>query len=201
MNKLVGSDDKIHDLSGLLDTMSEAAADKEKIRVKDIMEALGTRSLGPLLTLVGIVIVMPVVGDIPGVPIMMGSLVLLVSIQLLIGREHPWLPKWLLNRAVSHDKFCKMLKMSRKPARFMDRITNERMQKFIDGGGQYLIAFACIAVACLTPFMELVPFSANVAGLALFAFGLALISRDGLLAVIALMIVSLLIGLLLYKFL
>lgn len=201
MHKLVGTDDKIHDLSGLLDTMAEAASDKEKIHVKDIVEALGSRSLGPLLTVVGIIIVMPVIGDIPGVPVMMGSLILLVAIQLLVGREHPWLPKWLLNRAVSHEKFCKMVKMSRKPARFMDRITNVRLQMFIEGGGQYLIAFVCIAIACLTPFMELVPFSANVAGLALFAFGLALISRDGLLAVIALFIVSGLIGLLLYNFL
>lgn len=201
MHKLIGSDDKIHDLSGLLDTMSEAASDKEKICVKDILEALGSRSLGPLLTLAGIITVMPVIGDIPGVPVLVGSLVLLVSVQLLIGREHPWLPKLLLNRAVSHDKFVKILDMSRKPARFVDRLTNVRMRKFIEGGGQYLIACVCIAIACLTPVMEFVPFSANFAGLALFAFGMALIARDGLLALFALVTVSLLAGFLVYHFL
>src|SRR5688572_22336642 len=154
MNKLASGDNEIHDLSGLLDTMTEAASNKDKIQVKDIVEALGSRSLGPLLTLVGLVIVMPVIGDIPGVPTIMGVLVLLVSVQLLIGRKHPWLPKWLLNRSVSHDKFSKMVKMSRKPARFMDRITDVRMPRFIEGGGQYLIAFVCIGIACLTPFME-----------------------------------------------
>jgi hypothetical protein len=35
------------------------------------------------------------------------------------------------------------------------------------------------------PFLEVVPFSANLAGAALAAFGLALISRDGLLALLA----------------
>jgi hypothetical protein len=194
MHKLVGNDDKIHDLAGLLDTMSKAASHKDKICVKDILEALGSRSLGPLLTLAGIITLMPVIGDIPGVPVLMGSLVLLVSVQLLIGREHPWLPKLLLNRAVSHEKFFKLLNMSRKPARFVDRLTNARMRVFIEGGGQYLIAFVCIAIACLTPLMELVPFSANLAGLALFAFGLALISRDGLLALLALITVLLLGG-------
>lgn len=42
--------------------------------------------------------------------------------------------------------------------------------------------------------MELVPFSANGAGLALMAFGLALISRDGLLASIAFAVWALTIG-------
>lgn len=200
MNKLVG-DEKIHDLSGLLDIMSETAANREKIYVRDIVETLGSRSLGPLLTLTGLVTVMPVVGDIPGVPILMGTLVLLVAVQLLIGRDHPWLPKWLLNRAVSHEKFCKMVGMSRKPARFIDRHTNVRLRHFIEGLGQYLIAFVCIGIACLTPVMEMVPFSASVAGLALFAFGLALISRDGVLALFALAVVVFLIGLLVYTFL
>ena len=200
MNKLVG-DEKIHDLSGLLDIMSETAANREKIYVRDIVETLGSRSLGPLLTLTGLVTVMPVVGDIPGVPILMGTLVLLVAVQLLIGRDHPWLPKWLLNRAVSHEKFCKMVGMSRRPARFIDRHTNVRLRNFIEGLGQYLIAFVCIAIACLTPFMEMVPFSASVAGLALFAFGLALISRDGVLALVALAVVVFLIGLLVYNLL
>jgi hypothetical protein len=36
--------------------------------------------------------------------------------------------------------------------------------------------------------MELIPFSANGAGIALIAFGLALITHDGLLAVLALAI-------------
>jgi Exopolysaccharide synthesis, ExoD. len=49
--------------------------------------------------------------------------------------------------------------------------------------------------------MELVPMSANVAGIALLAFGLALIARDGLLALIAFISVTLLAGLLIYKFL
>lgn len=49
--------------------------------------------------------------------------------------------------------------------------------------------------------MEMVPFSASVAGLALFAFGLALISRDGVLALFALAVVVFLIGLLVYTFL
>lgn len=48
-----------------------------------------------------------------------------------------------------------------------------------------MIALASVAVAALTPAMEFVPFSAMLAGIALTAFGLALIANDGLLAIIA----------------
>ena len=36
------------------------------------------------------------------------------------------------------------------------------------------------------PMLELIPFSANLAGLAWMAYGLAMIARDGLIAVVAL---------------
>jgi hypothetical protein len=45
--------------------------------------------------------------------------------------------------------------------------------------GTYVIAIACLAIAAAMPPMEVVPFSANGAGAALTAFGLALIAHDG----------------------
>ena len=49
------------------------------------------------------------------------------------------------------------------------------------------------------PFMEVVPFSANLAGAALAAFGLALVARDGLLALIAFLITAATAGLLIVR--
>ncbi|HAX11053.1 MAG TPA: exopolysaccharide biosynthesis protein, partial [Marinobacter hydrocarbonoclasticus] len=43
----------------------------------------------------------------------------------------------------------------------------------------------CMAVAAAMPLMELIPFSANGGGLALMAFGLSIVARDGLLALVA----------------
>ena len=43
----------------------------------------------------------------------------------------------------------------------------------------------------MLPFMEVVPFSANAGGLAIVAFGLALIARDGLLALFSFILTGL----------
>ena len=119
----------------------------------------------------------------------------------LFHHEHFWLPRWLLNRSVSHDKLEKALKWMRKPARFIDRGLKPRLTMFTSGVGAYVIAIICAQVAVAMPFMEVVPFSANLAGLVLTIFGLALIACDGQLALVAFFVLAASLGVLVYNLL
>ena len=166
-------------------------ADKDKDKGRDavtlgaLIDEIGTRSFGPLLLLAGLVTVMPVVGDIPGVPTVMALLVLLVAGQLLVGRDHFWLPRWVLARRMRRDRLLRALGWLRRPARWVDRLLRPRLAWLVRGPGQYAIAVACVVIALAMPPMEFVPFSANAAGAVLLAFGLALIARDGVFALVA----------------
>lgn len=186
--------ENITTLSELIEKMADVSGQSERVSLDEVLDSIGTRSLGPLLLVAGLITLAPVIGDIPGVPTIMAVLVLLIAGQLLFRREHLWLPQWLLKRSISRPKMQKMLNWSRKPARFVDRYTHSRMTRLVDGKGQSLVALVCIGIALAMPLMEFVPFSANFAGLALSSFGLALISRDGALALVALIVVGLLIG-------
>jgi hypothetical protein len=90
-----------------------------------------------------------------------------------------------MNRSMPSDKLRKGLQWCRKPARGIDRCIRPRLTMFVDGVGRYVMTLLCVLVALAMPAMEVVPFSANGGGLALTAFGLAMISRDGVLAVFA----------------
>ena len=186
-------------LTQLIEKIAEVVEQREHISLDEVLDSIGTRSLGPLLLVAGLITLAPVIGDIPGVPTIMAILVLLIAGQLLFQREHLWLPKWLLNRSVSRQKMQKVLGWSRKPARFVDRYIHSRMPRLVEGKGQYLVALVCIAIALAMPLMEVIPFSANFAGLALAAFGLALIARDGALALVALAVVGLLFGFMVFQ--
>jgi len=175
-------------LEELLDRLDEAAEDRLRVTLGMILATVGDRSFGPLLLLAGLVTLAPVVGDIPGMPTTMGLLVLLTAVQLLAGREHLWLPGWLLDRSVARAKLDKATDWLRRPARFIDRLMRPRLTVLVRGPGKYLIVLVCVVVAAAMPPMELVPFSANGAGAALTAFGLALIARDGLVALLALLV-------------
>jgi hypothetical protein len=62
---------------------------------------------------------------------------------------------------------------------------------FVNGTAKYVIAIVCIFIALMLPFMEVVPFSANAGGLAIVAFGLALIASDGLLSLFSFILTGL----------
>ncbi len=176
------------DLTGLLDVIGESAEGTGHLTFDDLLDAIGRRSFGPLLLLCGLIILAPVVGDIPGVPTATGLVVVLVCGQLLLGRDRFWFPGWVRKRSVTKVKVRKMVKAVCKPARVVDRLIRPRLAFFVEGPGHSVIAALSVAVALVTPLMEVVPFSANLAGAILAAFGLAVIARDGALAVVALVL-------------
>lgn len=182
----------------LLDRIEEAGANEDRVSLGAILEAVGRRSFGPLLLVAGLVTLAPFIGDIPGVPTLMGVFVGLTAGQLLFQREQFWLPRWLLRRSVARDKLVEALNWLRRPARFLDHLLRPRLTMLIQGASIYVIAIACIAIAAAMPVLEFVPFSASGAGAALTAFGLSLIARDGFLALLALMVTAGTFGLVLY---
>ena len=89
-------------------------------------------------------------------------------------------------QAIDHDeRFRQALGWLQKPARFADRLVRPRLSSLTTDAAVKMIAVGCIVVALAMPVMEVVPFSANLAGIALTAFGLAVIAHDGLLALVA----------------
>lgn len=190
--------DEPKNLQQLLEKLECAANDRDRVSLAVMMEAIGVRSFGPLLLLAGIILTSPLSG-IPGMPTTMSIFVLLIAIQLLFHKDHFWLPQWLLRRSVDGSQLQKATKAVRRPARFVDRWTGPRLTFFSGVVGVHFIALFCVFVAVGTPAMEVVPFSATLAGAALSIFGLSLIARDGLLSFIALLLSSSVIGLIIYK--
>ncbi|MFC3285080.1 exopolysaccharide biosynthesis protein [Litchfieldella rifensis] len=169
----------------LLECIEHAELGRDRVTLGEILDAVGRRSFGPLLLVAGLVTLAPVIGDIPGMPTLMACMVLLVAGQLLWRREHFWLPAWLLERSVSRTALDKGMNWLYSPARYVDRLLRPRLTRLVGDAGVLVIALCCVLIALAMPPMEVIPFSANGAGLALTLFGLALIASDGLMALVA----------------
>lgn len=176
---------KIESLEQLLERISETEAEGDQATLKDILQVIGNRSFGTFLLLAGIITLAPIIGDIPGVPTLMAIIVFLTSIQLLLNKKGLWLPDFLLNRSADKKKLHKTMKKMKTPAQYIDRLLKPRLIYLVNNSMIYVIAVICLGIALVMPVMEFIPFSANLAGVALTSFGLALIARDGLLALIA----------------
>lgn len=176
--------EKLTNLEQLLDRLDEAGKGQEEVSMGHLMDTIGKRSFGPLLLLIGVVLVTPLSG-IPGLPSTMGVAVFLLSLQMLLRRKHIWLPEWILRRSISQQKLGKSAEWMRKPARFIDRFLRHRLGFLVDGPGSWPLALVCLMLAVSLPVLELVPFAASSAGAALTCIGLAMIAHDGVLALIA----------------
>ncbi|MFP4251150.1 MAG: exopolysaccharide biosynthesis protein [Guyparkeria sp.] len=172
-------------LVGLLQLLANIREQGESVRLATVLDLVGRRSFGPMLLLAGLVTIAPVIGDIPGVPTLIGVFVFLVALQLMLGREYFWMPEFLLDRRIRRQTLHKVVVWMTPTARFVDRFLRPRLTFLVNGGARYGVAVLAMMVAILMPLMEFVPFSANIAGATLTVFGLALISRDGLLALFA----------------
>lgn len=180
--------DEVGSLGELLKRIREIDSAEDPVKLRVVLEHVGRRSFGPVILLAGIVTMAPLIGDIPGVPTLMASLVVLTAAQLLLGKRNFWLPGLLLERAVPRARLHRILAWLDRPAAVLDRWFRPRLEAVSAGRGIYLVALACILVALVMPFLEFIPFSANLAATAWIAFGLAIIFRDGYAALFALLV-------------
>ncbi|PAY16892.1 hypothetical protein CKO51_24465 [Rhodopirellula sp. SM50] len=180
------SDSPAHPTENILDELHDAADQHDPLTFGAVLDVLGQQSFTPVLLLIGLIMAVPGPADIPGVPVVLGLLVIIVAAQIVMHREHLWVPSWIERRKVTAERARTMISWVRTPARWMDRLTKARYQWLIDHAGASLIAVACILIAMTTPVLEFIPFSANIAGAAIAAYAIALLARDGLVAGIAL---------------
>ncbi len=173
-------------LEHLLERIRRIDGDHDPVDLETLLLQLGRRSFGAIVFFSGIIVLAPLVGDIPGVPTLAALLVAITAIQLLVGRRYFWLPEFLLKRSISRQRLDKTLDLLQRPARIADRFLRRRLEFLTSPLATRVIATASLGVALVIPLLELIPFSANLAGVALFTFGISLISRDGLFALIAL---------------
>lgn len=177
---------EIRSLEQLLARLREIESNHDPVLLEEILDRSGKRSFGAIILVAGLITLAPLIGDIPGVPTLMAMLVVLTAAQLLLGRDVFWLPRFVLERSVPHGQLAQALDRLEKPFRFIDRLFRPRLQFLTRREGTVVIAMSCMCIALVMPLLEFIPFSANLAGGALAAFGLALIARDGYLAMFAL---------------
>ena len=192
---------KVQDLEGVLNALQRSAkGNGAKVSVDEIIETFGPRSFGPLLLLCGLLGMTPVSG-IPTVPSILGVIAVLIAGQMVFGRKAVWVPRFIGKLSVEAEKLTKAVKVSRKPAHVVDKVVCPRLLILTTPLADRLVAAACVLVALTIPPLELAPFAAFVPALAIFAFGVGLVARDGLVVLIALILSAGALGLIGWKLL
>ncbi len=159
-------------------------AEKPEVTVRELLAGFGQTSFLPVLMAVALLVVSPLSG-IPLFSSVCGLTMAFVSAQMFWGADHLWLPDFIMRQKISGERMCGALLKMRKAADWLDNRARRRMLFMVRGAMRKLLEFLCILCGAVMPFLELVPFSSSILGLAIMLISTALLTRDGLFAAFA----------------
>lgn len=163
-------------LSALLLSLTQTSS--AQMTVGSVVAHFGRRAFGAALFIFAAPNLLPLP---PGSSTVLGWPLLLIAPQLMFGAKDPWLPKRIANHAVETsfvDAVCRRL--APWVAR-IERVTTRRLGLLFGMPGDILLGSVCTLLAAVLvlplPLGNLLPATAVT------LLGLALVQRDGLLAI------------------
>lgn len=192
-----GGSENGRDLEDLMDEIRADSGSSDEVSLAQIMQAVGTRAYGPLLLVPGLVALAPT-GAIPGMSIVTGTIIVVVAIQLLFGRNKPWIPKRALEFSFSRDTLLSAMERGRPYARRIDDFLKPSLTQVTDFPATRIIAIVAIALALSMFPLALVPFAVAIPSSAIVLFALGLTARDGRLIIAGFILAGLALALIRY---
>jgi hypothetical protein len=162
-------------LSLVLDEFAAAAT--SDITFANLRDALGDRAFAALLVLFSAVNLIPITP--PGTTLIFGIPPLVIAVQMLLGFKKLWMPKFILDRPISAERFQGMMSQVTPRLRKMEQYIRPRYWPFSPMIGERLVGLLCALLSILV--ILPIPGANWVPAFAMVLMGLSLTERDGLL--------------------
>ncbi len=176
-----------HSMGDILAALDRLGKERGRVSIGDMAERFGRRSYGPFLLIPALIEISPI-GGIPAVPTFLAAILALVAIQLLFRRKHIYLPPLIRNRSLKGIKVSKAVRKLEGFGNFMDGWFHGRLRPLLHPPMPQMAGGVIVLLCATVPPLELVPFASTAPMLAIASFGLALLVRDGLLMMMALVL-------------
>lgn len=161
--------------SEILLRMVGEARGPERLTVGDVVARLGERSFGILLLLLGLISFVP---TIPGFGVFLGLALMLVSAQMMAGRQQPWLPAAVSRAGTRRKSVDKISRRLVRWLRWLENLARPRLSVALGPAAERAIGLAVFFLALLITLP--IPFFGNTPpAAAVMVFALGLIERDG----------------------
>ena len=174
---------EVRNLRTLLQSVC-SETDGDTVTVGDLLNAVGRRSYGPVILLLGFIAISPLT-IIPGANVLMALITLIFAVQMSLGRHYPWIPRGALEFSFPRKYLISGVAMADKYVAQIDRFLKPRLTFLTRPPFVQLVALACVGAALVTLPLSFVPLGPVIPSLAILLFGLAITARDGFVIVLA----------------
>ncbi|MEM1140106.1 MAG: exopolysaccharide biosynthesis protein [Pseudomonadota bacterium] len=151
----------------------------EKISLGALIDGCADRAFGFVLLVLAIPCCVPFLY---GIPQLVAVPMVLIAVQIAIGRHTPWLPKALRAREIPREGFLEVVTRARKYLGWAEKITNARASFLTRGVWERF--FGALMVIYSAVILVPLPSTNTVPGIAIAIMSLGFIERDGFLVVL-----------------
>jgi hypothetical protein len=163
-----------------------AARPEPTISIAELTELFGGRALGALLLVFGLACTLPLP---PGGTTIFGAPLVLLAPQLVIGRRAPWLPRRLRERTIATVHLKRGLPRALVWLERVEAVSRPRLSFLFGPVGERAIGLVCtlLALVLILP----IPLGNILPAAAVSVLSLALVQRDGALALFGYLLAAL----------
>lgn len=150
------------------------------ITVGEIKEELSNKAFGILMLVFALPNLIPL--PIPGISTVLGTPLIVLSYQLVKGRDMPWFPKWLAERSIECVKLKKAILYILPYLERLEGLLKPRLSFLVDPPMERFIAVICLVMALIMTLP--IPLGNWFPAVTICLFLLAIIERDGVIAIL-----------------
>lgn len=164
----------------LSDILLEICDDPDPtVTVGEIVHRFGRRAFGALLFFFASPNWLPLP---PGSSTFLAAPLVLLTPQIAVGIQGPWLPRFIDDRKMKRADLAKTIRRLVPLLRRIETVSKPRLGFLFGAVGDRLIGLTCFALALVL--LLPIPLGNMAPAAAIAAFGLAMVQRDGVLALI-----------------
>lgn len=156
--------------------------ESESVSVAETIDALDARSFGLAVLLFSLPSVVPMP---PGIPTVVGIILLIVSVQMVFGREDLWLPGILSKRTFPRKALVGAFEGLAPRLAWLERLMKPRLLFMTGKLGTILIGVVVLIMAVVL-ILPLPPGGNFPPALACAVLGMGLVQRDGVVVLLGL---------------
>ncbi|MDX1952680.1 MAG: exopolysaccharide biosynthesis protein [Verrucomicrobiota bacterium] len=174
--------EEVHDLRPLSQTLDEISLEWSAsggVTLNQIIERTERRGLYFVLILLSLPFSTPI--PLPGLSNIFGFAMLLLSIRLAFGMP-PYLPRFIGSRSIPADKMCRIIKVSIKLLRFLEKIVKPRRTQWMNQPPFHCfnsLLIGLMAFVLMLPIPPVIPFSNALPSYAIILLAMSMMEEDG----------------------
>ncbi len=165
-------------LSAVLRDICEEPA--EQVTFGEVVERFGPRAFGALLFVIAIPNLLPLP---PGSTTVLGAPIMILSPQLAFGVRTPWMPKFLDEKPIRREYLRHAFERVDPALKRIEKVSRPRLPWLFSPIAERAAGVCCTALALVL--ILPIPLGNILPSVTIGLFGLALVQRDGVLALLA----------------